>query len=143
VKLANRHAGYLSSPPLIRAAALNGYPALRGRRLPPSPPYQANRQEVNRTKEKRPTPKKRLGVSVLTDEEADIKKMTASTGLSVAVYLRNLSLGYASAKLTEKAVLYREEGRNFFAIGDRTICRCQAATPEYSILFAQVRPQGG
>jgi len=46
------------------------------------------------TEEKRPTRKKRLRVPVLPDEEVAIKKMAASTGLPVAVYLRNVGLGY-------------------------------------------------
>ena len=46
------------------------------------------------TEEKRPTRKKRLRVPVLPDEEVAIKKMAASTGLPVAVYLRRVGLGY-------------------------------------------------
>jgi hypothetical protein len=42
----------------------------------------------------RPTRKKRLRVPVLPDEEAAIKELADSTGLAVAVYLRNLGLGY-------------------------------------------------
>jgi hypothetical protein len=44
--------------------------------------------------EKRPTRIKRLRVPVLPVEEGAIKKLAASTGLPVAVYLRNLGLGY-------------------------------------------------
>ena len=43
---------------------------------------------------KRPTRSRQLHVPVLPDEEAAIKKMAASTGLSVAAYLRNVGLGY-------------------------------------------------
>lgn len=44
---------------------------------------------------KQPTRKARhLRVPVLPVEEAAIKKMAASTGLSVAAYLRNVGLGY-------------------------------------------------
>jgi hypothetical protein len=46
------------------------------------------------TKVKRPTRARQLHVPVLPDEEAAIKKMAASTGLSVAAYLRNVGLGY-------------------------------------------------
>jgi len=46
------------------------------------------------TEEKRLTRKRQLHDPVLPDEEAAIKKMAASTGLSVAAYLRNISLGY-------------------------------------------------
>jgi hypothetical protein len=44
---------------------------------------------------KKPTRKARqLRVPVLPEEEAAIKKMASSTGLSVAAYLRNVGLGY-------------------------------------------------
>ena len=44
---------------------------------------------------KQPTRKARhLRVPVLPVEEAAIKRMAASTGLSVAAYLRNVGLGY-------------------------------------------------
>ncbi len=57
------------------------------------------------TQEKRPTRKKRLRVPVLPDEEAAIKRMAASTGLPVAVFLRNVSLGYqVHSILDHKAV---------------------------------------
>ncbi|MBJ6752400.1 conjugal transfer transcriptional regulator TraJ [Geomonas anaerohicana] len=57
------------------------------------------------TQEKRPTRKKRLRVPVLPDEEAAIKKMAASTGLPVAVFLRNVGLGYqVGSILDHKAV---------------------------------------
>jgi hypothetical protein len=46
------------------------------------------------TEEKRLTRKRQLHVPVLPDEEAAIKKMAASTGLSVAANLRNIGLGY-------------------------------------------------
>ena len=46
------------------------------------------------TEEKRPKRKKRLRVPVRPDEEAAIKELAASTGLPVAVYLRNVGLGY-------------------------------------------------
>ena len=62
-------------------------------------------QEVDMTQEKRPTRKKRLRVPVLPDEEAVIKKMAASTGLPVAVFLRNVVLGYqVRSILDHKAV---------------------------------------
>lgn len=45
--------------------------------------------------EKRPTRKARqLRVPVLPEEEAAIKRLAATTGLSVAAYLRNVGLGY-------------------------------------------------
>ena len=45
--------------------------------------------------QKQPTRKARhLRVPVLPDEERDIKRMAASTGLTVAAYLRNVGLGY-------------------------------------------------
>lgn len=44
---------------------------------------------------KKPTRKERqLRVPVLPDEEAIIKEMAASAGLSVAAYLRNVAMGY-------------------------------------------------
>ena len=46
------------------------------------------------TEEKRPTRKRQLHVPVLPEEAAAIKEMAASTGLSVAAYLRNVGLGY-------------------------------------------------
>ena len=46
------------------------------------------------TEGKKPTRARQLHVPVLPDEEAAIKKMAASTGLSVAAYLRNVGLGY-------------------------------------------------
>ena len=43
----------------------------------------------------KPTRKHRhLRVPVLPDEEATIKQLAATTGLSVAAYLRNVGLGY-------------------------------------------------
>jgi hypothetical protein len=44
--------------------------------------------------EKRPTRARQLHVPVLPDEDAAIKTLAASTGLSVAAYLRNVGLGY-------------------------------------------------
>lgn len=62
-------------------------------------------QEVDMMQEKRPIRKKRLRVPVLPDEEAAIKKMAVSTGLPVAVFLRNVSLGYqVRSILDHKAV---------------------------------------
>ena len=48
------------------------------------------------SEEKKPTRKKgrHLRVPVLPDEEAQIKKLAAAAGLSVAAYLRNVGLGY-------------------------------------------------
>lgn len=46
------------------------------------------------TEEKRQRRARQLHVPVLPDEEVAIKKMAASTGLSVAAYLRNVGLGY-------------------------------------------------
>lgn len=45
---------------------------------------------------KSPTRKagRHLRVPVLPDEEAQIKQLAASTGLSVAAYLRNVGMGY-------------------------------------------------
>ena len=44
---------------------------------------------------RKPTRKHRqLRVPVLPEEEATIKQLAASTGLSVAAYLRNVGLGY-------------------------------------------------
>lgn len=48
-----------------------------------------------REDKKQPTRKERqLRVPVLPTEEAAIKKMAASAGLSVAAYLRNVGMGY-------------------------------------------------
>lgn len=44
--------------------------------------------------EKRPTRRKRLRVPVLPDEEAAIKNLAATAGLPVAVFMRNVVLGY-------------------------------------------------
>ena len=46
------------------------------------------------TEVKRPTRTRQLHVPVLPEEAAAIKEMAASTGLSVAAYLRNVGLGY-------------------------------------------------
>ena len=46
------------------------------------------------TEVKKPTRTRQLHVPVLPDEAEAIKKMAASTGLSVAAYLRNVGLGY-------------------------------------------------
>lgn len=55
--------------------------------------------------EKRPTRKKRIRVPVLPDEESAIKNLAASAGLPVAVYLRNVGLGYqVHSILDHKAV---------------------------------------
>jgi hypothetical protein len=51
--------------------------------------------------EKRQKREKRLRVPVRPDEEAAIKGLAASTGLPVAVYLRNVGLGYQVSSILD------------------------------------------
>ena len=100
MKLANRQAVYLSSLPLIRTSCSTGMPAFRGLTAAAALSLQEREPGVQKktaTEEpQRPTRKagRHLRVPVLPDEEAQIKQLAASTGLSVASYLRNVGLGY-------------------------------------------------